>query len=339
MPSNFYPFVDATGETGVEKRASEDPSGETGVGTVRYPARIAVYDDPLSTPRVVVVEAKDVRSYLEEVTDTVSRLAKEQGSGIPFMVIREIVENFIHASFIEPTVSILDDGNTIRFADQGPGIQNKELALEPGTTSASAEMKRYIRGVGSGFPTVQQYLDVAGGSLSIEDNMGGGTVVTVTIDPRRVESAQGAAGAQAEAARQPYPQQPVPWSAQQPSPAPWAGAAPGYYPYPMAGYGFPPTYPQGVPMGGTPFQPAASTQPPYAQTGGSPSVDLSERGSLAVSFMQANGPCGPTDLARACGASTATWSRELAKLENVGLVRKSGQKYQLTELGTTWQAV
>ena len=89
MPSNFYPFVDATGETGVEKRANEDPSGETGVGTVRYPARIAVYDDHLSTPRVVVVEAKDVRSYLEEVTDTVSRLAKEQGGLIQEKQVRD----------------------------------------------------------------------------------------------------------------------------------------------------------------------------------------------------------------------------------------------------------
>ena len=38
------------------------------------------------------------------------------------MVIREIVENFVHAHFAEPIISILDGGDTIRFADQGPGI-------------------------------------------------------------------------------------------------------------------------------------------------------------------------------------------------------------------------
>ena len=45
------------------------------------------------------------------------------------MVIREIVENFIHAHFVEPIISILDGGNTIRFADQGPGIEDKERAF------------------------------------------------------------------------------------------------------------------------------------------------------------------------------------------------------------------
>ena len=57
---------------------------------------------------------------------------KEQGGSISVMVIREIVENFIHAHFMEPIISILDGGNTIRFADQGPGIEDKELAFEFG---------------------------------------------------------------------------------------------------------------------------------------------------------------------------------------------------------------
>ncbi|MEE0027155.1 MAG: MarR family transcriptional regulator, partial [Atopobiaceae bacterium] len=95
---------------------------------VRHPARIAVYDDPSAAPRVVIVEPKDVRAYLEEITLQVSQLSASQGGGIPFMVIREIVENFIHAYFMEPTISILDRGNTIRFSDQGPGISQKELA-------------------------------------------------------------------------------------------------------------------------------------------------------------------------------------------------------------------
>lgn len=195
MTESFYPFVDSGDEVADNRHiVGEKDKGANAEADsaerVRYPARIAVYDDMLSTPRIVVVEAKDIRSYLEDITNTVSKLAKEQGSGIPFMVIREIVENFIHASFIEPTVSILDGGNTIRFADQGPGIQNKALALEPGVSSADAHMKRYIRGVGSGFPTVQQYLDMAGGTLSIDDNMGTGTVVTVTLDAARAKAMQ-----------------------------------------------------------------------------------------------------------------------------------------------------
>ncbi len=46
----------------------------------------------------------------------------------------------------------MDKGNTIRFADQGPGIAHKDLVQEPGFSSATEPMKRYIRGVGSGLP-------------------------------------------------------------------------------------------------------------------------------------------------------------------------------------------
>ena len=75
---------------------------------------------------------------------------KEQGGHISLMVIREIVENFIHAHFAEPIISILDGGDTIRFADQGPGIDDKERAFDFGVTSANSKMKRYIRGTGAG---------------------------------------------------------------------------------------------------------------------------------------------------------------------------------------------
>ena len=173
MPRDFYPFV-------------EEGNGESGEGhldMVTHPARVAVYDDAAAAPRVVVIEPKDVRSYLEEITATVSRLAREQGGSVPFMVIREIVENFIHAYFQAPTITILDGGNTIRFSDRGPGIREKALALEFGTSSATEEMKRYIRGVGSGLPYVQQYMADKGGSLDIEDNISGGTVVTISTRP------------------------------------------------------------------------------------------------------------------------------------------------------------
>ena len=148
--------------------------------TVRYAARIAVYDDKAAAPRVVLVEPKDVRAYLDEIAATVNRLAHEQGGQIPFMVMREIVENFIHAHFVAPTISIMDNGNTIRFSDQGPGIKEKNRALEFGTSSATEEMKSFIRGVGFGLPYAQQYMVEKGGSLTLEDNISGGTIVTLS---------------------------------------------------------------------------------------------------------------------------------------------------------------
>ena len=174
MPRDFFPFV--------EENTNQDEKNviPENALTVRYAARIAVYDDKAAAPRVVLVEPKDVRAYLDEIAATVNRLAHEQGGQIPFMVMREIVENFIHAHFVAPTISIMDNGNTIRFSDQGPGIKEKNRALEFGTSSATEEMKSFIRGVGFGLPYAQQYMVEKGGSLTLEDNISGGTIVTLS---------------------------------------------------------------------------------------------------------------------------------------------------------------
>lgn len=147
---------------------------------INYPARIAVYDDLLSTPRVVTIDPTDVADYLNQITTTTYDLARQQGGDIPYTVIRELVENFIHAYFIEPTVSIMEKGSKIRFTDQGPGIKNIQLAQKVGVTSATREMKKYIRGVGSGLPVVREYLEFVGGVVSIENNIKSGTVVTIS---------------------------------------------------------------------------------------------------------------------------------------------------------------
>ena len=280
---------------------------------VSTPARIAVYDDAAAAPRVVMVEPKDVRSFLEEITATVNRLSHEQGGTIPFMVIREIVENFIHAYFKAPTITILDGGNTIRFSDQGPGIKQKDLALEYGTSSATEEMKHYIRGVGSGLPYAQQYMVDKGGSLDIEDNLGGGTVVTISTHPREEPPAPQApmAGAYARPYQQQWSQQPQPFGqayGQQWPTQPWQ---------------------QTAPMG----QPAA--QQPYAPMAGMPAAapQLNERSQAILGFLSAHELCGPTDLANALGGSNATWSRALQDLASQGVVIKDSQKYRLTGYG------
>ena len=201
MSDDFYTMVDSGDPapdnehiTGVREEQVAGDDAAKKAPSAMYAARIAVYDDMLSTPRVIVIEPQDVRTYLEETTNTVYQCMKEQGGHISLMVIREIVENFIHAHFAEPIISILDGGDTIRFADQGPGIDDKERAFDFGVTSANSGMKRYIRGTGAGFPMVQEYLENAGGAVSIEDNMGNGTVVTVSLNPKRVQEIERAGG-------------------------------------------------------------------------------------------------------------------------------------------------
>jgi hypothetical protein len=105
------------------------------------------------------------------------------------MVIREVVENLIHAGFDEVVISVLDEGRTIRFADQGPGIHDKSRVFLPGFTTATEDMKGVIRGVGSGLPIVKESLTFSGGTIDIDDNLGSGTVVTLRMNPAPIAPA------------------------------------------------------------------------------------------------------------------------------------------------------
>ena len=341
MARDFYPFVEKDPSTsdssqprdvvknGVQNPDENIPSPSQAPMEVSTPARIAVYDDAAAAPRVVMVEPKDVRSFLEEITATVNRLSHEQGGTIPFMVIREIVENFIHAYFKAPTITILDGGNTIRFSDQGPGIKQKDLALEYGTSSATEEMKHYIRGVGSGLPYAQQYMVDKGGSLDIEDNLGGGTVVTISTHPGEEPPTPQApmAGAYAQPYQQQWPQQPQPFGQAygqqwptQPWQQPYGQQAPAGMPQQQTGWQQPQPY-------GLPWQQQAPAGMPAA------APQLNERSQAILGFLSAHELCGPTDLANALGGSNATWSRALQDLAGQGVVIKDSQKYRLTGYG------
>ncbi|HKV46129.1 MAG TPA: ATP-binding protein [bacterium] len=143
--------------------------------------RLAVYDTLLSPPQIVSLSAEDFNELVGELTTRTHNFARERGGRIPFVVIREIMENLIHAFFEDAVVTIMDSGNTIRISDHGPGIKEKERAFLPGFTTATREMRQFIKGVGSGFPVAREQLAFLGGAISIEDNLEQGTVVTLHV--------------------------------------------------------------------------------------------------------------------------------------------------------------
>ena len=143
--------------------------------------RIAVYDDARTPPRVIAVAETRLPELIDAIASRTYDLARQQGSRFPYTVLREVIENLIHAFFTDVVITILDRGNTIRISDHGPGISNKDLALRPGFTTAGPEQKRYIRGVGSGLPIASESLAYLEGMLEIEDNLGRGTVVTLRL--------------------------------------------------------------------------------------------------------------------------------------------------------------
>ncbi|WP_160309690.1 ATP-binding protein [Rubrobacter aplysinae] len=106
---------------------------------------------------------------------------------------REVVENLVHAEYKGVVISIFDGGCSVRVSDKGPGIEQKERAFEFGFTSATSAT-RDIRGVGAGLGMARAAVQRVGGTVTIEDNMGGGTVTTISA-PRSDEAEE--AGSQA----------------------------------------------------------------------------------------------------------------------------------------------
>lgn len=144
-------------------------------------ARLAIYDSMLVSPYIIELSAADFDEFIALLATRAYQASQEKGGSVPFTVIKEIVENLIHACFSEVIITILNNGNTIRISDQGPGIKDKAKVFEPGFTTATRDMKQFIKGVGSGLPVVRESLSFLGGSISVEDNIDRGTVVTLTL--------------------------------------------------------------------------------------------------------------------------------------------------------------
>ena len=67
---------------------------------------------------------ENLAEAIEKFSQKIYQLAQEKGGKMPFSVIKELVENLLHAKFADATVTIYPDGNTIRFSDHGPGIED-----------------------------------------------------------------------------------------------------------------------------------------------------------------------------------------------------------------------
>ncbi len=280
---------------GASPRHATDNHNLSDTGTTPSLARVAVYDGAGAAPRVEEVGSHTVGEYIEALASRVYELARERGGDIPYTVIREVSENLIHADFAEPIVSILDDGATVRFADQGPGIADKGRAVLPGFTTACAHMKRHIRGVGSGLPIVKDYLSICGGELLIEDNLGSGSVVTVRSGRARVEKEPSVDNARFSAEAGP--------------------SATGPYPVQRS---TPPT-PQAL---------VYEEEPPLVAK-----PRLSTRQKQVLALVMESGSAGPSLVASELDVAISTAYRDLASLEEIGLISADAGKRRLTEDG------
>jgi hypothetical protein len=145
--------------------------------------RIAIYDTLTSPPRVIAVEEEDLPALIASLAEKTYHYCREQGGQVPYTVIQELIENLLHAWFRDVVITILDNGQTIRISDHGPGVEDKERAFQPGFTTATADHRRIIRGVGSGLPIARESLQFLRGVLTVDDNLGGGAVFTIKMPP------------------------------------------------------------------------------------------------------------------------------------------------------------
>jgi hypothetical protein len=254
----------------------------------RARARVAVYDDPTAAPQVYDVDPRPIEEFIRDLSARIYELCAERGSSIPHTAIREVVENLIHANFAEPVVSILEEGSTIRFADQGPGIPDKERALLPGFTTAHGDMKRYIRGVGSGLPIVREYLLHTGGSIAVEDNLGTGSVVT--LRSRRVTDSR--------------------MTVQEPTVRAWH-------------------------IGAAQEETAARVSMPVSEEPVA-RPRLSARQKQVLALVLESGLAGPSLVAKELGVGVSTAYRDLAMLEEAGLIVSDAGKRTLTPGGLSY---
>ncbi len=272
----------------------------TEVGNIDYsyvssPARIALYDDMLSSPRIIDISPAETGEFIGTLSAEIYNQAQQLGGSIPYTVISQVTENFIHAAFKEMVISIFDSGNTIRFTDQGPGISDKEKAQQPGYSSATREMKNYINGVGSGLPIVREYLETKHGTIHIEDNLNSGAVVTISlVEEKPVEDNDFVVQHFHDDKRM---------------------IEPSHY-EPVASYK-------------DPYKGSIDSNRSLQLIVSS----LSKREVSIIYLFKNNDVWGITDISKETGIPASSTSNLLSKLEQMGILIKVGKKRALTDLG------
>jgi hypothetical protein len=197
----------------------------------------------------------------------------------------------------------------------------------------------------------------------VEDNIGQGTVVTISL--QNAENTLGGVGGQAEPPTPQQPSTPPTWQPTYVQPMPQQSVFPaqqpyvqGQQPYPQQGWPSWQQVPQPQPVWNPQLgqyvwpaqqqmpqqmpQPWPSTWPTQAtphpqETQPSQLPVLDEREAFALSFLRDHDSVGPRDLNGLMPLSESTWSRVLARLESSGLVSKQGgQKRRLTDAGRSY---
>lgn len=84
----------------------------------------------------------------------------------------------IHANGGKITVTITTDKITMVLSDKGPGIENIELAMQEGYSTAPDNIRSLGFGAGMGLPNMKKYSDY----MDVQAQLGTGTTVTMQVN-------------------------------------------------------------------------------------------------------------------------------------------------------------
>ncbi len=83
----------------------------------------------------------------------------------------------IHAGGGEIDVEITEDAIKMVLADHGPGIENVELAMKEGYSTAPDNIRSLGFGAGMGLPNIKKYTD----EFQLDTKVGEGTTLTLKV--------------------------------------------------------------------------------------------------------------------------------------------------------------
>ena len=109
--------------------------------------------------------------------------ARLKQMGLPNDVVRRVIiamyegeiNMVIHADGGVATVTVGQDEVVVELKDTGKGIENIELAMKEGFSTATGAIRELGFGAGMGLPNMKKYSD----EMVIDSTVGGGTTITM----------------------------------------------------------------------------------------------------------------------------------------------------------------
>ena len=106
--------------------------------------------------------------------------------GVPADVVRRVaiamyeaeINTIIHGGGGECEAEISGKEIKITFRDKGPGIENLDLAMQAGFSTATDRIRELGFGAGMGLPNIKKYTD----DMQIDTTPGKGTTLTLIIN-------------------------------------------------------------------------------------------------------------------------------------------------------------